>query len=41
MPFAFDMARSPYGRMECGGLNENDHHRLLYFNDWSVVGGTI
>ena len=26
---------------ECGGWNENAHHRLVYLNTESPVGGTI
>jgi hypothetical protein len=26
---------------ECGGLNENDPHRLMHLNGWSLFDGTI
>ena len=43
MHFALRYDNKPIGAksVECGGLNENGLHRLIYLNAWSAVGRTV
>jgi hypothetical protein len=43
MHFALRYDHKPIGAksVECGGLNENGLHRLIFLNIWSPVSGTV